>query len=542
MSHDCFKQVSSCGKHPLSLLPYSIPIDSTATPRTSVKVFKLRDFYLAFFFFVSFFFWLCACFDIPRFTIATSSVRGGIFSRRLSRASAKNANPVTAAGGNVSQAGANDGDDKSSGIELHCAQALTREFTPEQQGERAKTVMQSSPRMPAVGFFGGKYGDRWYIDIVALTHNAVRRQLFDAFMLSNALGKLLLDVTEVDLARVYAWLGTLDKFVRIVFEVENRFVYPLIDTHVRNATTADGQPVYLPELLSTRGRTEARTHVCELLDAARKTRDVATGEISAKIHALRYALDQFGGSILDYFAAMERFGPKLLKKAVKNGAKEKIKLERKLFDYIREEGDTFAALLMQCIESRSKRAEFLERNIKKDKARMEFRAHVKNVESTHMQLARMFDSVAAKYERKFDVKKFMEHYDASTDATKTLEMFGNMDINYENSTPTKAQSSDVKGLECVQFHNSDDVNASPIPAQVVTVSGDDDVIEMPDDNQTIETHINVTEIHSKSTDLPGVHEPAQDEEEDFGDGLDDDVLEIRATEEDALAMESRRQS
>lgn len=450
-------------------------------------------------------------------------------------------NPVTATGGNASQAGVNGGDDNS-GIELHCAQALTREFTPEQQGERAKVVMQSSPRMPAVGFFGGKYGDRWYIDIVALTHNAVRRQLFDAFMLSNALGKLLLDVTEVDLARVYAWLGTLDKFVHIVFEVEDHFVYPLIVTHVRNATTADGQPVYLPELLSTRGRDEARNHVCELLEAARKTRDVATGETSAKIHALRYALDQFGGSILDYFAAVERFGPKLLKKAVKNGAKEKMKLERKLFDFVREKGDTFAALLMQCIESRSKRADFLERNIKKDKARMEFRAHVKNVESTHMQLARMFDSVAAKYERRFNVKKFMEHYDASTDATKTLEMFGNMDINYENTTSTNAQPSDVKGLECVQFHNSDDVNTSQTPAQVVNVSDDDDVIEMPDDNQTIGTHTNVTEIRPKSIDSPGIHEPAQNEEDDFGDGLDDDVLEIRATEEDALAMESRGHS
>lgn len=423
-------------------------------------------------------------------------------------------------------------------IDLHCARALTREFTPEEQGERAKTVMQSSPRMPAVGFFGGKYGDRWYIDIVALTHNAVRRQLFDAFLLSNALGKLLLDVTEVDLARVYAWLGTLDMFVRIVFEVEDRFVYPLIDTHVQNASTANGDPVYLPELLSVRGRKEARTHVGELLEGARKTRDVATGETSAKIHALRYALDQFGGSILDYFAAMERFAPKLFKKAVKNGVKEKLKLERKLFDYVREKGDTFAALLMQCIESRSKRSEFLERNIKKDKVRNEFRAHVKSVESTHMQLARTFDSVAVKYERRFNVKKFMEHYDASTDASKTLEMFGNMDINYEATS--RADSSDVKGLECVQFHSADYDVQGQAPATMVPLN-DDDVIEMPDGAQTaVVTPPDIVKDHDNNDDTHVVHGKVQTDDTDAGDGLDDDVLEIRATEEDAKAMAARK--
>lgn len=318
-------------------------------------------------------------------------------------------------------------------IRLHCADALTTDFPPEARSERAKVVMQSAPRMPALAFFGGHYGDRWHVDMVALSHNAVRRQLFDAFVMANALGKLQLDVAEPDLARVFAWFGTLDEFVTAVFDVEDRFLYPLVDHHVKNARTSDGQPVYLPELLSVRGRRAAKEQVLQLLSVARKTRDVATGETPAKINALRYALDQFGANILDYFAAMERFFPKLLKKAVRNGEREKNKTERKLFDHVLKlpHGAVLAALLMQCIESRTQRRDFLERNLKKESLRTKFKADVKRVENTHMMLATTFDKLALQYERRFNVQTFVEHYDASGDAKETAALFGDMDINYD---------------------------------------------------------------------------------------------------------------
>lgn len=301
--------------------------------------------------------------------------------------------------------------------------------------------------MPAVAFYGGRYGERWHIDMVALTHNAVRRQLFDAFTIANALGKLLLDVEPGDLARVYAWLSTLDSFVRAVFIAEDKFVYPLVDTHVRNARTSDGSPVYLPELLSVRGRREAKAHVLELLASARKTRDVATGETPAKINALRFALDQFGANILDYFAAVERFAPRLFKKAIKNGEKEKMRVEKKLFEFFltQPQGASLAALLMQCIESRSRRAEFINRNIRKNKLRVEFKTHVKLVESTHMQLARAFDNAAASYERRFNMNMFLQHYGAK-DAKDTTDMFADMDINYEPGVDDEATGQPTQGV------------------------------------------------------------------------------------------------
>lgn len=358
-------------------------------------------------------------------------------------------------------------------LHLHCADAPEQQFTPEEEMERAKVVMQSAPRMPAVGFFGSRYGEKWHVDMVALPHNAVRRQLYDAFTIANALGKLNLDVAAADLDRVYAWLGTLDYFISATLAAEDKFLYPIIDANIRKAKTADGNPAYLPEFLSIHGRRSAKAQIRELLTNARKTRDVATGETSAKINALRYALDQFGANVLDYYAAMEKFVPKLLKKSLRNGQKEKDKLERKLFDYLLSEshGTVLAVMLMQCIESRTKRADFIVRNIKKEKDRQIFRAHVKTVEETHMRLASYFDAAASKYERRFNVNTFLEHYDTNTDAQQTLEMLGDIDLNDEEDSAAAAPAAITDGAS-TQLPEENRSQATP------AVGLDDDVIEV----------------------------------------------------------------
>ncbi|CAN8067360.1 unnamed protein product [Agarophyton chilense] len=319
-------------------------------------------------------------------------------------------------------------------IHLHCASAPDKSLSPDAEMERAKVVMSSSPRMPAVGYFGARYGHKWYADIVALPHNAIRRQLCDAFIIANALGKLQLDVADADLARVYAWLGTLEAFVRAVFNAEARFVFPLIDANLQKATTSDGKPACLPELISVRGRVNAQQRIFELLHTARNTRDVATGETVAKINALRYALDQFGANVLDYFAAIERFAPKLFKKALRNGQRQQIKLENKMFDFVHrhQHGSILAALLMQCIESRTTRQQFVDRNLKK-KQRVQFIIDVKRVENTHMTLAPAFDDAASRYEKRFNVHKFLQHYDAQGDSKLTLAMLGETDMNAESA-------------------------------------------------------------------------------------------------------------
>lgn len=426
-----------------------------------------------------------------------------------------------------------DGDaDRPPEIHLQCEDAINAELNAEEQGERAKAVMQSGPRMPAVAFFG-RYGDKWHNDIVCLGHNAVRRQLFDAFVIGNALGKLVIDVGDSDLARVYAWLGTLDSFVRVVFEIEDHFIYPLVDTHVKNARTSDGNPVYLPELLSVRGRREAKSHVLDLLSDARKTRDVATGENIAKVHALRYALDQFGANILDYFSAMEKFAPKLFKKSIKNGEREKLKIERKMFEFVLSQphGAMLAALLTQCIESRNRRRDFIERNIRKDKLRAQFKTHIKSVEGTHMQLARIFDRVASSYERKFNVRAFVKHYDEANHGKTTLEMFRDVDINYE---PVDNEEGEIGGSAAEHADGEHEPRAEQVTAgdgdeHYQGVGLDEDIIEVhADDDGLVDIEhadhiINQTEEDEDA----GRSVESKEEEDDEDDDEDYDVIEVQ---------------
>jgi hypothetical protein len=287
--------------------------------------------------------------------------------------------------------------------------------------------MEAAPRMPALGFFGGRYGERWYVDAVALPHNAVRRQLFDSYTMTNALAKMALDVADADLARVYAWLGSLDRFVGACFEAEERFLYPLVDQALRRLATP-----YPPSLVLIQ-RTSAKHNILDLLSAARKTRDVATAENRARINALRYALDRFGEAVLAYFSFTEGFMPKLFRAGLKNGPKEKDRLERHLFDHLLRQphGGMLGALLLQCVESRETRADFLQRNIKKGAERDLFKEHVRTVEARHMNLPTAFDALAAKYERVFSVATFMEGVGEHAEAARGLQMLGDIDLNVE---------------------------------------------------------------------------------------------------------------
>lgn len=380
-------------------------------------------------------------------------------------------------------------------VKLHCSEALSRPFSGAEQMERAKVVMEASQRMPAVGFFGSRYGERWNVDIVALPHNAVRRQLYDAFVMTNALGKMVLDVPDADLARVYGWLGTLERFVDATLYAEQCFLYPIVDK------TARKRKVELPEMLRPEGRASAKAQILELLSAARKTRDVSAGETGAKINALRYALDQFGANVLDYYSAMEKFLPKFFQEHLRAGEKLKDKIERKTVNQMSNEpqGSQLVVLLMQCIESRSKRSAFLQRHFKKERKRDSFKAEVRQVQATHMQLARVFDQTATKYERVFSVNTFMQHYGAGANEDEgTLQMLGHVEINEDGemtvevrqNVPTEllADMPDISDDHIYKTVNEEDEASSPrdfADVHVKRESDDDEYLEVDDDEHFI---------------------------------------------------------
>lgn len=302
-------------------------------------------------------------------------------------------------------------------IQLHCEAALRATFSPDQICLRAQTVYHSAARMPAVAF-AGSYGVRWSIDIVTLPHNGLRRQLADAYTMANALAKMATDVSPTDLGLVYDWLETLARLLHACFEAEEDFLYPL----VRQAAREVGSPC--PQSLCYPWRNEAKRHISLLLHAALETRDASESETRARIIALRYALDRFGEALLAYFSLKEDFIPNLFRLGFRHGAKEKEKFERTFFTFLlhRPQGGMLAALILQCIESKDLRADFVKRNVRKSKERKLFQHHISTVESRHMRLPLTFHHVATRYERMFDVIAFTNASAANPNTARGLDL------------------------------------------------------------------------------------------------------------------------
>jgi hypothetical protein len=279
-------------------------------------------------------------------------------------------------------------------------------MTPAQQFDRAQAVMSASSRMPAVGFFGSPYGLHPHIDAIALPHNALRRELYDAFLIASALEKLVLDVDDAkDLSRVYTWLATLHNLVSALFQAEDLFLYPHVEAVLKRA----GRP--LPEALTALQRSATKHAITDLLSAARKTRDVATGETRARIKALRYALDNFGNALLAYFNDTEAVIPDILAYRSKKPSRELARVERATFNHVLNQphGGLLATLLVRSIDSRVVCDEFLRRNIKRAKERDAFTSHMAVVRAHHMNLPPAFDDIASRYERIFSVETFLVH-------------------------------------------------------------------------------------------------------------------------------------
>jgi len=101
---------------------------------------------------------------------------------------------------------------------------------------------------------------------------------------------------------------------------------------------------------------------------------------------------------------------------------------------------------------------------------MAFKAHVKKVEATHMQLASTFDAAATKYEKRFNVNTFLQHYGTNVDGKQTLEMLGDIDLNDEED-PSLPAPGMVEG-------ESSHIVAEDLSHASNGIGLDDDVIEV----------------------------------------------------------------
>jgi hypothetical protein len=278
--------------------------------------------------------------------------------------------------------------------------------------ERSRVVSIAPARMPFVGL-KGRYNKRWFVDIVTLPHNAMRKQMSDVFTSLTAMHKMALDLTEDDFQLFFRYLAAMVDFFKACLEGEEVALYPHMHGE-RKKRGGDGGRVLNAEY---RGR--LKRELCDALDEAMKYRFTHSPAVET-VGSVTAALDRFGKKALDYFSEKEHELPKLLAKAIR-GSKEKTRFEARLIAFFltKPKGQQLVVLLVQTLFSADVRVEFIGRHFETDDQKCALEKALFETENGLLQIPKAFEDAAQKYERRFSIGTFIEHYGQDREEART---------------------------------------------------------------------------------------------------------------------------
>lgn len=301
--------------------------------------------------------------------------------------------------------------------EIQAAKVADMELDDECILERSRVVSIAPARMPFVGL-KGRYNKRWFVDIVTLPHNAVRKQMSELFTSLNGMNKMSLDLLEEDFQLFFRYLTVVVDFFKLILEGEEAALYPFVGGE-RWKKNDDGNRV-----LNEDYRIGMKNELFSLLDDVLKYRFTHSPSLET-LNNIGIALDSFAKKTLDYFTEKEDFLPKLLAKAIR-GSREKTKYEQRLLTFLLEKpkGHQMVAILLQTLFSADVRAEFISRHFPREEQKTTLLKALSETETGILSLPKVFDAAAKKYERRFSLGTFIEHYGQDRDEEAQTEVVG----------------------------------------------------------------------------------------------------------------------
>lgn len=277
--------------------------------------------------------------------------------------------------------------------------------------ERARVVSIAPARMPFVGL-QGRYNKRWFVDIVNFPHNAVRKQLADVFLSLIAMNKMALDLTEEDFQLFFRYLQVVTDFFKAILDAEEVALYPHLPGEKKKRK--EGLRV-----LDVAYRTSVKKNLFDMLEGILKYRFTNDAAMDTLV-GIQKDLDVFSKVALDYFVEKEEAFPAMLQKHIR-GSKEKTKYEARLISFLlqKPKGHQLVCLLIQTLFSKEVRAEFFNRHFPEEEQRASLKEALANTENGVCSLPRVFESAAAKYEKRFSMGAFIQHYGQDREDAQT---------------------------------------------------------------------------------------------------------------------------
>lgn len=275
--------------------------------------------------------------------------------------------------------------------------------------ERSRLVSVAPARMPFIGFFG-KYNKRWYVDIVSLPHNSIRTLISEVFAMLGAIHVLALDMTKEDFKKAFFFLGEFVDYTKAILDAEEKIIFPEVESSLKKQVEN-----YANHALHPSNRAEKKKNIARQLSAV--TAQELGSQPSVTISRnLQKTLDEVSRQLLDYFSIKERELPRCFARSIR-GSRDKNRLEGCLIDYFgsMKREHYYTALLTMHLQNADVILDFEHRHFPKERGCAKYRKAARNVKECLTGIPRAFEQAASKYEGRFSVGQFLEHYGKDRD-------------------------------------------------------------------------------------------------------------------------------
>ncbi|KAA8496479.1 hypothetical protein FVE85_0208 [Porphyridium purpureum] len=167
------------------------------------------------------------------------------------------------------------------------------------------------------------YGEKWSMDVFALPHNALKRELLDLYKILGSLQRRMIDLRHSDIDDFYNWWEVFEAFILDYFDMEEKIVFPWIQSRIPLGKTKFSQT----QRSILKGRLSKLMH--DVDECEYKFSYLPAGEVLPR---LLQCMDKFSPRLLEYLGEQERRLPRALDK--KFAAADKAVLDQKLMDYM----------------------------------------------------------------------------------------------------------------------------------------------------------------------------------------------------------------
>jgi len=180
------------------------------------------------------------------------------------------------------------------------------------------------------------YGKLWSVDVFALYHNALKKELQDMYSIVESMYKFQINLGFEDIERFYSWWEVFEGFIIDFFDIEEHVIYPYISERAPLGQTK----VSKTERSLLKGRMSRVLREIDEMEDSFMNRP--PGEMLPRFVEF---LDNFSPKLLGYFHLEETIMPNLLQKHFQPD--DRARIQSRVYDFLKNRKYASETLVLQ---------------------------------------------------------------------------------------------------------------------------------------------------------------------------------------------------